>query len=538
MPSILVVEDDVHFCETVVQFLRLQGHEVDSASSAQEALEVAKRQRLDLLVNDIRIAGEIDGVEAFSLVRKQQPWVRCILMTGFSDVDAPRRAAALQADDYLLKPFKLQTLLRSLQSVLDRRFSPSQELLRATESAPGEQLAWLFDESLQLLETQREMGIHQFYLLVRSKRLSVADAYALFTLWESLELDYIHHPGPENWSRLGYGYRQWEQAITLLKVPNKTSETLSQAQFSLLYARIQSGVIQSRQLLQAVRLLHDPDARRQSLHHYCAYHWLWSHQLDEGDAFLGLVVGQYRLLRHRSVPSPMVRLYEAERLDRASSGELVLCVPDATAWQSLVERELSSQRAQLLEKVYDHQFLLYQGAAFSLQARLPSQGVDFRQAWKILRPVFQQITVFHQKQRFSGCFSLREIDSPPGQPCFLSHFSEAAYCERHQRLQQGLAIDGLAAPEVLWQARPSAASDQAVLGRLLFEIVHGGSYPDVSLQMHMQMLGEPTSNQAFAPYLQALGPVRPIFYRLAQSDPNQRYEQLAEATAALDLICK
>jgi hypothetical protein len=213
-------------------------------------------------------------------------------------------------------------------------------------------------------------------------------------------------------------------------------------------------------------------------------------------------------------------------------------VPQEPSWQSLVERELSSQRAQLLEQSYDHHFLLYRGTALSLQARLPGQGVDFRQAWKILRPVFQQVAGFHQRLSYSGCFSLSDIDSPPGQPCFLSHFSETAYCERHQRLRQGLAVDGLAAPEVLWQARPSASSDQAVLGRLFFEIVHGGSYPDASLQLHLQALGQPSSNQAFAPYLKALGPVRGIFYRLAQANPTRRYETLEEATAALDLICR
>lgn len=532
MIRVLVVEDDVHLCQTIVQSLQLQGHEVDWATSTQEALTLAQGKRLDLLINDIRIAGDSDGVEAFELIRKQQPWVRCILMTGFSDVDAPRRAAILQADDYLLKPFKLQTLLRSLQNALDRRFSQTPPVLRALEPEPGQALAWLFDESLQLLETQREMAIHQYYLLVKSGRLSLVDAHALFSIWETLELDYLHHPGPENWARLGYGYRHWEQALTLLKIPHKTSENISQAQFALLYARIQSGVVQSRQLLQSIRLLHDLDARRESLHHYCTYHWLWSHQLDEGDPFLGLVVGGYRLLRHRSTPSSTVRLYEA------ASGELILCAPREPAWENLVARELESQRAQLLEQSFDHQFLLYQSRAFSLQARLPGQGVNYRQAWKILRPIFQQVAGFHQRHRFSGCFSLQDIDSPPGQACFLHHFSEAAYCQRHQRLQRGEAIDSLAAPEVLWQPRPGPASDQAVLGRLLFEVVHGGQYPDASLQIHLQLLGKPGANQAFAPHLQGLGPFRSVFYRMAQADPGLRYPHLTEAIQALDALCQ
>ena len=93
-----------------------------------------------------------------------------------------------------------------------------------------------------------------------------------------------------------------------------------------------------------------------------------------------------------------------------------------------------------------------------------------------------------------------------------------------------------AAPEVLRQAQPTPASDQAVLGRLLYEVIHGGRYPEPSLPVHMRMLGLPESNRAFAPYLQRLGPLTPIFYRLAHSDPDQRFPRLEQAIAAIDAI--
>ena len=531
MANILVVEDDPLFREAVVNFLTIQGHSVESAASAEEALSKARATTFDLLLNDIRIAGHLDGVEALAMVRKLQPQIRCILMTGFADAEAPLRAARLQADDYLLKPFKLHTLRRSVDTVLEKDFDDPAGLVQS----PGPDLRWLFDDRLQLLEAHREVCVHQFFLLVRSKRLSARDAYPLFCRWEALEIDYYDHQNPLHWDRLTTAYREWAACLGSPDNPYCSSETLPFLRFELLYARIQSGVIQTRHLLQAIRLLHWTPMRQESLQAYCTYHWLWSDQLDEGDPFLGLTLQGYRLVRHRSVPSPMVRLYEAEAEVRPKHGDLVLCVPDKADWQLLINSELRSERASSLATTFGHYFLLYQGYSFSLQARLPSRGTDYIHAWKILRPIFLQVAAFHQQNRYSGCFSLRDIDSPPGQPCCLSHFSEAGYREAHRSLSEGHGISNFhTAPEVIQQARPDAASDQAVLGRLLFEVVHGGRYPDPALRLHMRTLGQPDSNRAFAAHLQPLGPLTPIFYRLAHSNPKERYGRLEEAIAVID----
>jgi DNA-binding NarL/FixJ family response regulator len=525
MANILVVEDDPIFRDSVIGFLKMQGHEVDGAASAAEAVTKVQATSYQLLLNDIRIQGELDGVEALEVIRRICPEIRCILMTGFSDADAPLRAARLQADDYLLKPFKLQTLLQSVRSVLEKDWIGPE-----SDESPSRELRWLFDERLQLLEAHREVSLHQFFLLVRSQRLSTLDAYALFCIWEQLELDYMNDSSPHNWPRLTLGYQQWQAALPKAQLTEKNSPTLPLNQFALLYARIQSGLIQSRQLLQAVRLLHDSHARHESLQTYCLYHWMWSDQLDQGDPFLGLTVNNVRLLRHRRAPSPVVRLYEGE-------GErLIMCVPDTHDWDQLVEFELYSQRAQLLAREYQHVFLSYQGSALSLEERLRGQKMDPYKTWRILRPVFVQVCGYHQQKRSSGCFSLRDIDSPPGQPCHLSHFSPAAYQEAHQKLAGGRGIlsNYGTAPEVLRQPEPTPLSDQAVLGRLLFEVVHGGNYPDANLRQHIRLLGNPDSNRMFAPHLQPLGPLKPIFYKLAHADPAQRYANLEAGIAALD----
>lgn len=528
-----MVEDDPTFREAVEVALRSQGHQVEGVACAREATRRARDCHFDLLLSDIRIEGDLDGVEGLAQVRQVLPGVRCILMTGFADADAPLRAARLKADDYLLKPFKLQVLLQSVQQVLERS---SDQGLKVFPQHRDRALRWLYDQRLEQLEEERAQCLSQFFLLVRSQRLTLKEAYARFCEWERIELERFGQPGLENLSRLHQLYSGWKETLGASRSEAPPSERMSLQRFELLYARVQSGVLQLSHLQDAVRLLHFPEARRENLQAYCFYHWLWTDPPADSDPFLGTTIKGYRLLRYRSVFSPQVRLYDAEAEYRPRRGDRVLCLPDSQDWQPLMERELGSERATSLGVVQGHHFLLYQGYALSLKARLWGEILSPAQAWKILRPVFLQVQDYHRQGRFSGCFSLRDIDSPPGSACSLSHFSPAAYREAHAVLQdaQGLVTEFHAAPEVLFQAEPTARSDQAVLGRLLFEVIYGGHYPDPDLRVHIRLLGEAESNRAFAPYVAPLGALTPLFYRLAHSQPDQRFPSLSEAIARID----
>lgn len=541
MARILVLEDDYIFRQTLEGLLTQFDHEVESAESAEEALQKASAQQFDLLISDVRIAGDVDGVEALARLKKLQPQLRSILMTGFSDIDAPLRAAGLQADDYLLKPFKMQTLLVSVRSVLNSETESSSFLARLT-SAPGKAaeraLRWFYDGHLQQLEEQRQKAVRQFFVLVRSKRLSVPQAQAFFATWEQLELDYLRNRSPQSWARLVQDYHRWGKQLMALEIPSEVSETYTAADFEVLYARIQSGVLEPLLLLKAVELLHFPEARKRSLDDFCAYHWLWGRGSEQGDPFLGVTVKGYRLVRQYAGGDSVARVYEAEAEYLPDKGDRVLCLPDNAESQALLRRELRASRAKSLATMHDHHFLLYPNYSMSLKARLPANGSLPYEAWKLLRPVFLQVVAFHRQAQCSGCFSLRDIDWPPGQDTRLTSFSSQAYEEAHRTFQEaeGLVTEFFSAPEVTYQAHPTPASDQAVLGRLLFETVYGGRYPDHSLRIHIRLLGQPESNRAFAPYVTRLGPLTPVFYRLSHADPEQRFPSLEAAVSALDAL--
>ncbi|ODT75352.1 hypothetical protein ABS71_04520 [bacterium SCN 62-11] len=540
MAKILIVEDALLFRQTLETLLEQFSHSIQGAESADEALAQVKAQPFDLLLTDVRIAGEVDGVEAMGRIRKLQPQIRSIIMTGYSDVDAPVRAAGLQADDYLLKPFKLQMLIQSVETVLAQEARPPKILSRLT-SAPGQAaskaLRWFYDAHLHQLEEQREQAMRQFYLLIRSKRLNLANALAFFTAWEAIELDFLKNGSPQRWAQLVQDYHRWgKQLLELQPTGCRPSESITAPAFELLYARIQSGVLQVQHLLKGVHLLHFPEARKQSVEDFCTYNWLWGEGSDQGDPFLGISVKGYKLVRQRSGGNSAVRLYDAEAETLPQEGDRILCLPAAPEFESMLTSEIQSQRARLLQTLREHHFLFYSSFAMSLRAKLPGEGLNPRAAWQLLRPVFLQVAEFHREGKVSGSFSLRDIDWPPGAPCTLNNFSDAGYRDAHLQLQKSHSqlSEFSSAPEVLHQPAPTPASDQAVLGSLLFEVIFGGKYPDYSLRAHLRMLGNPESNRAFAPYMERLKPIAMIFYKLAHAEPAQRYPDLTAAIEAMD----
>jgi len=539
MANILLVEDDYNFRQALEGILGQFDHTITSAETASEAVARAQEQSFDLLLSDVRIAGEVDGVEGLRQVRKLQPQIRCIIMTGYSDIDAPLRAASLQADDYLLKPFRMPALLQSVRNVL--HFEPQYpNLLQRLGAVPGNAAErarrWFYDAHLQQLQEQREAGMRQLYLLIRSKRLKNEEALRFFSAWESMELDRLQDPSPARWASLVVRYHAWGQALVQLQIPDVYSSAVTPKAFDLIYARLQSGVLEVTHLLKAVELFHYPELRRTNLNDFCTYNWVWGEGGDQGDPFLGLVVKSYRLTRLISGTDSPVRLYEAQAEYQPNRGDRVLAVPSADEWATLLQRELGSDKARHLMSAHDHHFLLYRTFSTSLRARLPGNGVEPWQAWNLLRPVFQQVVGYHSKGLVSGCFSLRDIDWPPTGECQLGHFSSDAYREAYAQLHRldGHVTEFFSAPEVLYQPEPTPASDQAVLGRLLFETVYGGRYPDHSLRVHIRMLGQPESNRAFAPYVERLGPLAHKFYWLAHSDPAERFRDLATAIQEID----
>lgn len=531
MPAILILEDDPLFSSALADLLEENRYEVELASRAEEALAKAKKRCFHLILTDVRIAGPEDGVSALEAIQKIQPGIRSIIMTGYADTEVPLRAARLRADDYLHKPFKLRNLLQAVEAVLQRE-TPFRNLFQRLTEAPAQAtqraVRWVYDGQLQSLNVARENCTKELFLLLRSNHLKEDLAYQIYCNWEELELEYLRAQTPAQWKNLTQRYENFSHKQPTLANPQSLSAPL----FAQLFSKILNGQVELVHLFRAVQLLHHPESRRESLEAYSAYHWLWQNSQQRDDPFVGLNVGGYTLIHRRSGDEGhLVRLYEAKHERHYKHGDLILCLASTPETEPLEEQELKSGRAVLLERRMGHHFLLYKGYGLTLKMNLPSDGLPPAEAWKLLRPVFTQVSAFHKAGKFSGSFSLQDIDCVPGQPCQITRFSDEAYRRMHQTRQNiALAV----APEIFDVPFPTAAADQAVLGRILFEVVMGGHYPDMDTRLCVRALGSPKADATLRAYIPRLGPLARPFYLLCQSDPQKRFPSVDQAIATLD----
>ena len=141
--NILLLDDDPLITKGFSKALKREGYTVFTAQRPSEAVAVAGEELIDLLVCDVRMP-ESDGLEALGSLRRLQGGMRCIIITGYASDDAPIRAVKSGVDDYLLKPFTTDVLLKSVRHSL---------ALRRLEKRSQTDLAALKRHYLQLVAT-------------------------------------------------------------------------------------------------------------------------------------------------------------------------------------------------------------------------------------------------------------------------------------------------------------------------------------------------------------------------------------------------
>ena len=118
MTSIMVVEDDQDLAEMLGIVLNGAGYEVDLVSRGDEAMDVFRAQKPDLVLMDVMLPG-IDGVEIVRQIRGES-MVPIVMLTARGET--PDKVAGLEAgaDDYMVKPFEESELLARLKVRLRR----------------------------------------------------------------------------------------------------------------------------------------------------------------------------------------------------------------------------------------------------------------------------------------------------------------------------------------------------------------------------------------------------------------------------------
>jgi DNA-binding NtrC family response regulator len=125
--SILVVDDEPIVVQSLGDWFRQDGHRVDTAQSAREALALVGEKDYDLAFLDIKMPG-VDGLELQTRLAAVKPEMTVIIMTAYASVDTAVKALKAGAYDYIAKPFDPEELSLIVKRATEHRSLRSENL--------------------------------------------------------------------------------------------------------------------------------------------------------------------------------------------------------------------------------------------------------------------------------------------------------------------------------------------------------------------------------------------------------------------------
>jgi DNA-binding NtrC family response regulator len=119
-PRVLLVDDEERFRTNLQRMLEAQGLTVRGVRSGAAALEELQAQPYDVIVLDIRMPG-MDGLTTLGEIKKINPGVEVIILSGHASMDAAMEINKLGGYDYLMKPCPLEDLLFKIDAAHEKK---------------------------------------------------------------------------------------------------------------------------------------------------------------------------------------------------------------------------------------------------------------------------------------------------------------------------------------------------------------------------------------------------------------------------------
>lgn len=134
--SVLLVDDEQEFLETLVKRLLKRKIKVKGVTSGEDALKVVCETPPDVVVLDVKMQG-MDGLQTLREIKKVKPLVEVIMLTGHANLEVAVEGMEMGAFDYLMKPTGVDELLYKLEDAYKRKKIQEQKIKRLeNEEAP------------------------------------------------------------------------------------------------------------------------------------------------------------------------------------------------------------------------------------------------------------------------------------------------------------------------------------------------------------------------------------------------------------------
>ena len=117
MKPVLIIEDENIMRESLRDWLKDEGYEVETAKEGEEALEKIGKKEFSVAVLDLRLPGK-DGLEVLREATEKDPKIKGIVITAYPSVETAVEAMKIGAVDYIVKPFAPDALEKAIQEIL------------------------------------------------------------------------------------------------------------------------------------------------------------------------------------------------------------------------------------------------------------------------------------------------------------------------------------------------------------------------------------------------------------------------------------
>ncbi len=119
-PRLLLVDDEIPFVANLLKLLSHRGYEVSTAHDGDSALRLVQEREFDVVILDQNMPGK-DGITVLRELKKKQPHLEVVILTGYGNVDMALKGFELGIYDYTSKPIQLGDLEAKIRQAFQRK---------------------------------------------------------------------------------------------------------------------------------------------------------------------------------------------------------------------------------------------------------------------------------------------------------------------------------------------------------------------------------------------------------------------------------
>jgi DNA-binding NtrC family response regulator len=140
--KLLIVDDETRFLAAIAQRLTKRGFDVRTAANGPDAIELARKEKFDIALLDLKMPG-MDGGQVLRILKEEHRFLEAIMLTGHGSLESAVELTKVGAFSYLPKPYEMEKLIEVLteayQARLKKKFASDEtKLHKIVDMASGE----------------------------------------------------------------------------------------------------------------------------------------------------------------------------------------------------------------------------------------------------------------------------------------------------------------------------------------------------------------------------------------------------------------